>query len=133
MCSVPGRTGIKCPTCATAGWLAEIIKNMNKIYEINFEHYSIKILGAGDVEIFFGLIDRNRARLEAFFAGTVARTRTTEDTKAYLAEILVKIENKTYLPFIIQDNATGSYVGFVDIKNIDWNIPKGELGFFIDS
>ena len=106
---------------------------MNKINEVNFEHYSIKILRVGDLEIFFGLIDRNRARLEAFFSGTVARTRTIEDTKAYLAEILIKIENKTYLPFMIQDNDTGSFVGFVDIKNIDWNIPKGELGFFIDS
>ena len=110
-----------------------VIENMKKINEVNFEHYSIRILGAGDVEIFFGLIDRNRARLEAFFSGTVARTRTTADTEVYLAEILVKIENRTYLPFMIQDNATGSYVGFVDIKNIDWNIPKGELGFFIDS
>jgi RimJ/RimL family protein N-acetyltransferase len=25
-----------------------------------------------------------------------------------------------------------SLIGFIDIKNIDWNIPKAELGCFID-
>ena len=100
---------------------------------MNFEHYSIRLLCADDLKAFFDLIDRNRARLEAFFSGTVAKTRTFEDTEAYLAEIIIKAENKTYYPFVITDKSSGSLVGFLDIKNIDWNIPKGELGCFIDT
>lgn len=99
---------------------------------MNFEHYSIRLLSNSDLHPFFNLIEENRNRLEAFFSGTVSRTRTFEDTKVYLDEIINKSENKTYLPFVIVDNTTNLFVGFLDIKNIDWNIPKGELGCFID-
>ena len=85
-----------------------------------------------DQQEFFNLIDRNRTRLEAFFSGTVSKTRTLEDTKEYIIEIIKKIEQRTYLPFLVINTQTNSLVGFVDIKNIDWNIPKGELGCFID-
>ena len=78
------------------------------------------------------MIDENRHRLAAFFAGTVARTRTYEDTKIYLAEIVSKAELRSYLPYILIDDLTERSIGFLDIKNIDWNIPKGELGCFID-
>jgi RimJ/RimL family protein N-acetyltransferase len=99
---------------------------------MHFEHYSIRLLSDKDLNGFFNLIEENRSRLEAFFSGTVSRTSTFADTKIYLSEMINKSEHKTYLPFIIVDNITGSFVGFLDIKNIDWNIPKGELGCFID-
>ncbi len=100
---------------------------------MQFDHYFIKPLASSDLDAFFQLIELNRDRLKAFFAGTVARTNTFEDTKEYLDEIAVKIENKIYLPFIIKDLETNALVGFIDIKNIDWNIPKGELGCFMDA
>ncbi len=99
---------------------------------MNFELYSIRPLNSNDLQEFYNLIDKNRPRLEAFFSGTVAKTRTFEATSEYLKEILTKSENKLYLPFVIEDNSSKKFIGFIDIKNIDWNIPKGELGLFID-
>ena len=99
---------------------------------MHFDNYFIRLLTGDDIDPFFNLIEENRIRLEAFFSGTVARTRNFGDTKLYLDEILIKIANKTYLPFVIVDQTTNSFAGFIDIKNIDWNIPKGELGCFID-
>jgi ribosomal-protein-serine acetyltransferase len=100
--------------------------------EMNFDNFSIRLLTTEDQQEFFNLIDRNRPRLEAFFSGTVARTRTLEETKAYLQEIVKKAEQKSYFPFLIINNYDNSLIGFIDIKHIDWNIPKGELGCFID-
>ncbi len=57
---------------------------------------------------------------------------TLEDTLVYCAEIQNKIEAKTYFPFMITDKNTGKFIGLVDVKNIDWNVPKAELGSFID-
>jgi ribosomal-protein-serine acetyltransferase len=99
---------------------------------MEFEHYTIRLLGKSDLKNFFNLIDENRSRLEAFFSGTVARTRTFEDTRTYLEEIMSKAELKTYLPYVIVENGHSTFAGFIDIKNIDWNIPKGELGCFVD-
>ena len=99
---------------------------------MHFDTFSIRLLAVEDHQEFFDLINRNRPRLEAFFAGTVSRTRNLEDTKDYVVEIVKKAEQKSYFPFVVIDNSNNSLVGFIDIKNIDWNIPKGELGCFID-
>lgn len=99
---------------------------------MEFEHFFIRRLAKEDLHCFYDLIEQNRPRLEAFFSGTVARTRNFSDTEIYLNEVMAKAENKTYLSFLIINKETNDVAGFIDIKNIDWNIPKGELGYFID-
>jgi ribosomal-protein-serine acetyltransferase len=99
---------------------------------MNFDNFSIRLLTTEDQQEFFNLIDRNRRRLEVFFSGTVSKTKTLEDTKEYVTEIIKKAEQRIYLPFLFINTHDGSLIGFIDIKNIDWNIPKGELGCFID-
>jgi ribosomal-protein-serine acetyltransferase len=103
-----------------------------KIEHMKFDNFYIRLITVDDQNEFYALIDRNRTRLEAFFAGTVAKTRTLSDTKNYVSEIVDKAAQKTYLPFLLINSSNKSVVGFIDIKNIDWNIPKGELGCFID-
>ena len=99
---------------------------------LQFENYSIRLLTTHDLDAYFQLVQKNRKRLEDFFAGTVSRTETLEDTKIFLSEITQRAREKTYFPYIIEDNISNRIVGFLDIKNIDWNIPKGELGCYID-
>jgi RimJ/RimL family protein N-acetyltransferase len=99
---------------------------------LQFENYSIRLLTTADINEYFQLVQKNRKRLEDFFTGTVSRTKTLEDTKAFLSEITQRAKDKTYFPYIIVDNNSNKAVGFLDIKNIDWNIPKAELGCYID-
>jgi RimJ/RimL family protein N-acetyltransferase len=100
---------------------------------IVFDNYKITLLDEGDGDLFFELIDSNRQRLEDFFAGTVSKTRTLKDTLNYCVEIQNRINAKTYFPYMISDKTTNEFIGLVDVKNIDWNVPKAELGSFIDS
>lgn len=95
------------------------------------DNYTIRLLQPTDASAFYDLIHRNTARLEDFFAGTVAKTRTPEATEHYLTEITERIASRTYFPFIVLDT-DNNIAGFIDLKNIDWNIPKAELGFFMD-
>lgn len=81
---------------------------------------------------FFNLIDSNRTRLSEYFAGTVANTRTLEDTLEYCNLIDQRMKDKSYLPFIIINGENNDFIGYVDVKNIDWGVPKAELGYFID-
>jgi ribosomal-protein-serine acetyltransferase len=99
---------------------------------MDFEHYSIRLLETGDLLPYFNLVEKNRKRLEAFFAGTATRTKTFEDTRIFLNEILEKSIARVYFPYIIIDNRSNQLIGFLDIKNIDWNIPKAELGCYVD-
>jgi RimJ/RimL family protein N-acetyltransferase len=100
---------------------------------MTFDYFEINLLQPNESEAFFNLIDRNRVRLEDFFAGTVSKTLTLEDAMSYCVEIQQRITNKSYFPYMITDTRTGSFVGLVDVKNIDWNVPKAELGSFIDT
>ncbi len=99
---------------------------------MKFDNYSIRLLTVEDLKPYFKLVEKNRSRLEDFFTGTVSKTQTLEDTKTFLVEITELVKNKKYFPYIIIDNSTGTIIGFLDLKNIDWNIPKSELGCYID-
>jgi ribosomal-protein-serine acetyltransferase len=99
---------------------------------MTFDNFKIRLLEESDLENYFSLIQNNRKRLEDFFTGTVSRTKTVEDTGQFLKELIQKREDKLYYPFIIENLENGEFVGFIDIKNIDWNIPKGELGCYTD-
>jgi len=99
---------------------------------MQFENYKISLLEVGQSKLFFDLIDANRERLEDFFAGTVSKTKTLEATLDYCVEIAQKIENKNYFPYMIIDVSCNKIIGLIDVKNIDWNVPKAEIGAFVD-
>lgn len=100
--------------------------------EFSFDTYQIRLLRDNDVPGYFNMVDKNRKRLEDFFAGTVSRTKTLNDTRNFVHESLQKLKDKKYMPFVVIDSSSGNMIGYIDIKNIDWTIPKAELGCFID-
>lgn len=99
---------------------------------MHFENYSLRLLQHDDLELYFEMVDRNRKRLANFFTGTVSKTATIEDTRIFIADILNRVKERTYFPYLLIDTETNSPAGFFDIKNIDWTVPKAELGCYID-
>jgi ribosomal-protein-serine acetyltransferase len=99
---------------------------------MNFDHFTIRPLTQDDLLPYFEMVERNRKRLEDFFTGTVSKTKTLDDTKVFLADMAERVKNKTYFPYVIVDTDHNSFAGFLDLKNIDWNIPKSEMGFYMD-
>lgn len=99
---------------------------------MQFDNFLIRALTIGDLHPYFDLIEFNRKRLEDFFVGTVSKTQNLEDTAIFLNEMVAKAEGRTYFSFFIVNTTDNSLVGFIDVKNIDWNIPKAELGCYID-
>ena len=99
---------------------------------MEFDHFIIRPLTLDDLHPYYEMVQRNRERLKDFFTGTVSRTKTIEDTKEFLAEIVERAKIKTYMPYLIVDNTHHNFIGFLDLKNIDWSIPKAEIGCYID-
>jgi RimJ/RimL family protein N-acetyltransferase len=99
---------------------------------INFDNYTIRPLEIDDLVKYFDLVERNRRRLEDFFTGTVSRTKDINETKTFLSELIDKRNLKQYYPFILIDNSTRNFIAFFDLKNVDWSIPKTEIGCFTD-
>jgi RimJ/RimL family protein N-acetyltransferase len=99
---------------------------------MKFDHFTIRLLTEEDSEAYFQLIERNRPRLEGYFAGTVSKTKTLEDTLTFIAENMQRIKDRTYFPYLIVDDSSNNIAGFIDLKNIDWKIPKSEMGCYMD-
>lgn len=100
---------------------------------MHFDHYTVRLLKEDDLQNYFRLIDTNRPRLENFFAGTVAITKTLEDTEAHLKDVVAKVSQKKHYPFVVIDDTTDMIIASIQIKNLDWSIPKGEMGYYIDA
>ncbi|PCE66005.1 GNAT family N-acetyltransferase [Sediminicola luteus] len=94
--------------------------------------FYLKTLKPEDLEPYYHMVSRNRERLNDFFAGTVSRTQTKADTKAFLEWMQQAKAQKQYYPFVIVAQETGAFIGFIDLKNLDWHLPKGEIGFYSD-
>ena len=99
---------------------------------MQFENYNIRLLKNSDINAYYAMVTKNKKRLEDFFTGTTSKTKSFEDTKVFLAEMLDRTSRKEYFPYIIEDTKTNTIVGFLDLKNIDWKIPKTEMGLYID-
>ncbi len=100
---------------------------------MQFDHYHIRLLEQDDAAAYFELIDTNRPRLEDFFAGLVSQAKSLQEATIFLSGATERIKAKTYFPFVVIDNTSGRLIGFIDVKNIDWHIPKAELGCFMDT
>lgn len=99
---------------------------------MKFDNYSIRLLKIQDLDNYFQLVENNRRRLEDFFTGTVSKTKTYEDTRNFVIDMIKRANDKVYFPYLVIDNSNQKIVGFLDLKNIDWDIPKSEIGFYID-
>lgn len=99
---------------------------------LQFQNFTIRPLLISDLLAYYNLIERNRTRLEDFFTGTIARTKTINHTQEFLQDITAKREAKQYFPFVVEDDSIKQLIAFMDLKNIDWTIPKTEMGFYTD-
>jgi len=99
---------------------------------MTFDDYIIRPLTSDDLLAYYELVETNRPRLADFFAGTVTRTQTLSDTKRFLDEIEQRKLAKTYMPYVIAERSSGRFAGYLDLKNIDWSIPKSEMGCYVD-
>lgn len=99
---------------------------------MKFDHYEVRLINTGDSYLFFQLIERNRARLEDFLAGIVARTGSLTATQVFVDELVQEHIKSSHFAYLIINVDTQEPIGFIDVKNIDWSVPKAALGYFID-
>lgn len=90
----------------------------------------LKIISKEEYNEYFALISNNRNRLKNYFPKTIHSVQNLEQAQKHLIKVIQKFENKEIYPFGVYKKET--LIGWISIKNIDWRIPKGELGYYID-
>lgn len=61
---------------------------------IKFENFTIRSLDMDDLNRYYNLVERNRKRLEDFFAEKVSKTQDLKSTESFLYEIDTKRKNR---------------------------------------
>ena len=86
--------------------------------------------GKKDALAYFRLIMSNKDRLRRYFPKTMEAVQTAPDAFAVLHAKLDQWRNKALYPFgIFMDD---QLIGWISVKNIDWQVPKCELGYYLD-
>ncbi len=107
-----------------------------------FFNYSIMITGnekiiirsieKRDAEKYFNLINENRDRISKYFPKTVSSNKDLSSTIQFTDLRISLSEKNEFFTYLIEERVTEKIIGSVFLKDIDWHIGKGEMGFFID-
>ena len=98
--------------------------------DLSFDGYRLELLATQLDSEFFNLIEKNRSYIKKGFPKTCSLCSTLEKTRDFVANAVQKITNQTEYFYVIKDNTT--LVGLIHIKNLDNEVLKCELGYFID-
>lgn len=86
----------------------------------------------GDGQDFYQLLDNNRSHLEDHLPSLAAQIRTAEEAEAFLRYRLANWLLQQEYAFGLWNNENAQLIGYVHIFDIDWDIPKAEVNYFID-
>ncbi|AOW20259.1 GNAT family N-acetyltransferase [Urechidicola croceus] len=98
---------------------------------MSFVNYQIESIFNISFEEFFHLIDSNREYIKKGFPRTVKRCETKKSATELYSEWTFEEKEKRHFCFFIRETNTGSLIGLVNIKSINANIQKCEIGYFI--
>jgi len=83
-------------------------------------------------EEFYDLIDRNREHICKTFPVTLRGCIDLESTKNFISQAIDnQIWTENYY-FYVRDSKSNNLIGYVVVKNINTDIAKCELGYFVD-
>ncbi len=100
---------------------------------LDTERLVIRLYEPGDAEALRELIERNREDLLRSFPKTAVIWQSAEACRAYIdgrAE-LWRTGQAFWAGLWLRD--TGEHVGQLHVKQIAWEIPSAELGYFVDA
>ncbi len=84
-----------------------------------------------DGEAFFKLIQDNRERLEDRFPNP-AQIHSAEESAAFVHQKLSDWYAQSCYSFAVWDTDSANIIGYIELNNIYWDIPKAEGLLFID-
>ena len=93
-------------------------------------NFTIRLIEKEESDKFFELIERNRSRLKKYFPNTVREVGSKKDAAHHLLVSHEQMEKKEKYLFGLY--CKDELIGYTNVKNFDWEIPKCELGYFID-
>lgn len=99
---------------------------------LQVDEYELRLLTMDDCGNFLDLVNRNRERISTYFPGIVSHCDSIDQLRKHLEERIAESPKGKYAICLIFGPSDGKPIGVIQLKDIDWNAMKRELGYFID-
>ncbi len=97
------------------------------------ERAILKSFTVSDSQALYNLIQQNKDRLIDSFPITLDNTSNETVTGYFIQKKNADWEERISFAFGMRESQSNQLIGYINIKNIDWVIPRAELAYFIDS
>lgn len=95
------------------------------------ERLLLRAYQLSDATNLYQLITNNREHFQQYFP-TMLQLDNLEKCVQFVQEQIEGIRNKSKVAYGIYDRPTDTYLGHIFLKDIEWIVPKGQIGYFID-
>ncbi len=93
----------------------------------------LKPLKSHDTVPFYNLIQKNKMRLHDSFPVTLDSTINEITTGLFIQRKISEWDERISFAFGMWLKESETLIGYMNIKNIDWVIPRAEIAYFISS
>jgi RimJ/RimL family protein N-acetyltransferase len=104
-----------------------------EIVQLKSKRLLLRTYSESDKIMFLKGLKLDRHLLEPYFSKMIGRIKNLEDAVLFFKEKELAYHEKSAFTFGIFEYESGNLIGQISVRNIDWTVPKGELGFFIFS
>lgn len=108
------------------------MQDIAKYKTLSFENFLIRMAEEKDAPAVLELVNANRNRITNYFPGIIRFCDSLSDLQRHL-EVRSKEANEgKYVIMLIFDSEEKNIMGLVQLKDIDTNAQKREIGAFVD-
>jgi RimJ/RimL family protein N-acetyltransferase len=100
---------------------------------IETERLYIRLYQAQDALPLHQLVSKNEKSLEDYFPATVNCAKSVQATNEFIQTRIQEAQNGiSFIAGVFEKN-TNQLIGQMIVKDINWRVPKCEMGYFIDA
>lgn len=99
---------------------------------IQIGSFHIDFLKQEDAESLSEMMVSNSNKFKRYFPITLSKNLSLRDSEKYIIEKNKEREDKSEYTFAIKESTSFKIIGILILKEINWNIKKGEFAYCID-
>jgi ribosomal-protein-serine acetyltransferase len=94
--------------------------------------FTTRMAGVKDARDLLAMVEANRTRISTYFPGIIKYCGSVQELSAHLQQRNEEAKDGKYVIILIEDKTSHLLAGLVQLKDIDQQSAKREIGAFVD-